>query len=180
MSFKWDLNALGKKIQSNLSTWSVRPLRIILHEWRRSQFGRVTMEIGGSPKRRCSIFALLSSAARYSATPRTGMLPSTWFPKQEEKKTGELLFGELQQLHKRLEGSSAYGERKKTRDLVQKSIQLIWEGTDLPRESTEYRSETRRQVFVLMQSAHVGTCTQNKSFARELIIIGVFCSASWS
>lgn len=132
------------------------------------------MEIGGSPKSRCAGFALLSSAARYSATPRTRMLPSTWFPKQEEKKSGELLFGELHQLHKRLEGISAYGERKKTRDLVQKSIQLMWEGTDLPRDSTEYRSETHGQAFVLMQSAHVGTCTQNKSFARELIIIGFF------
>ena len=95
-----------------LANSSVRPLRI-LHDWRRSQFGRVTMETGGSPKSRCSIFALLSSAARYSATPRTGMLPSTWCPKQEEKKTGDLLFGEPHQLHRRLEGSSAYAEKKK-------------------------------------------------------------------
>lgn len=46
---------------------------------------------------------------------------------------------------------------KEKRDLLQKSIQLIWEGTDLPKDTAECRSEIQRQVFVLMQCAHVGT-----------------------
>lgn len=65
-----------------------------------------------APKVDHSVYsALLPDTPR--TTSKTGTLPSTWCPKQGEKKTGDFLFGESHQLCRRLEEHSTYGERKK-------------------------------------------------------------------
>jgi len=91
--------------------------------------------------------------------PSSSLLPDNLQPRGQErylaqdalsKKTErwDLPFGKTCQLHRKQEGSSSYEERQKRRDLLQKSIQLIWKGTDLPRDAvTETRTDASENTF---------------------------------
>lgn len=101
--------------------------------------------------------------------PSSALLPDTLQPQgqgcwpahdalsKKGKKTEDLLFGEPLEMHRRLGV-------------------LLMEKEE--RDTTEHRNYIH--VFVLMQSARIGTCTQKRSFAREFIIVRFFCPAFWS